>query len=374
METALDTPRPPAAARTDGELHVVEPFLHHGEGKVYNPLTDRTLESGAAAWPALDALISGRRTLAELEPKDRRVLIEDGWVVSTAGELARRFWLKYVSLETHTVCNQSCYFCPVSIAPREPYFMPTELFERLVNELGAYRHSLEGVWLMNYNEPTVDRRFLDQCRSLLDAGLALGVNSNGSGLMPAKIDALVEAGPLRFLSINMSTIDREKYRRDRGRDQLDVVVRNLDYAKDRPVAQEMVIVVLGTGDAQHQADYEAIDERYGNSRFEVQKAEVMDRAGHVEVGLKPASRERSLCGCDNVGSRPLQHLHITPHGRCVLCCEDYDEKYVVGDLTESSVEEVLTGERVATLRKWVYGLENSPDDFLCKGCVFALTR
>jgi hypothetical protein len=136
----------------------------------------------------------------------------------------------------------------------------------------------------------------------------------------------------------------------------------------------MVIVVLGTGDAQHQADYEAIDERYGNSRFEVQKAEVMDRAGHVEVGLKPASRERSLCGCDNVGSRPLQHLHITPHGRCVLCCEDYDEKYVVGDLTESSVEEVLTGERVATLRKWVYGLENSPDDFLCKGCVFALTR
>ena len=218
-----------------------------------------------------------------------------------------------------------------------------------------------------------DVRFADQCRALLAAELAVGVNSNGSGLTPAKVDALVEAGPLRFLSINLSTLDRERYRRDRGRDQLPRVVQNLDYAKDRPVAEEMVIMVLGNGDEQHAADYEEIARRFAGSRFEVTRDRIMDRAGHLEVGLKPPAREAKLCGCDNLGSRPLQHLHVTPHGKCVLCCEDYDEKYVVGDLNESTVEEVLTGDRVATLRRWVYGLEESPDDFLCRGCIFART-
>ena len=355
------------------ESWALEPFLHLGDGKVYNPLTDKTLDRGDAGWPAVEALLEGRYEVDGLEPEDRDKLIADGWVVSSQRDLARRYWLKYVSIETHTVCNQSCYFCPVSVAPRKAYFMETELFERLVRELQAYRESLEGVWLMNYNEPTVDKRFVEQCRTLVEAGLAVGVNSNGSGLTPDKIDALVEMGPLRYLSINLSTVDREKYHRDRGKDQLDLVLRNLDYANGRPVADEMVMMVLGTGDEQHQRDHEAITQRFGRG-FEVKYAEIMDRAGHIEVGHRPLDREQSLCGCENVGSRPLQHLHVLPDGKCVLCCEDYDENYVVGDLRESTVHDVLTSDRVALLRRWAYGLDQAPDDFICKGCVFALRR
>lgn len=349
----------------------LEPFLHLGDGKVYNPLNDKTLERGDVGWTAVEALLAGRRTVGDLDVGDREGLLEAGWLVSTERDLSRRYWLKYVSIETHTVCNQSCYFCPVSVAPRKPFFMATELFEGLVRQLSAFRHSLEGVWLMNYNEPTVDRRFVDQCRTLVEGGLAVGVNSNGSGLTPEKVDALVDMGPLRYLSINLSTVDREKYKRDRGKDQLDLVLRHLDYARDRPLAEEKIIVVLGTGDDQHRRDFDAITERYG-SGFQVNYAEIMDRAGHIEVGHSPIDREQKLCGCENVGSRPLQHLHVLPEGKCVLCCEDYDENYVVGDLNESSVHEVLTSDRVALLRRWAYGLETPPDDFICKGCVFAL--
>jgi Iron-sulfur cluster-binding domain len=97
----------------------------------------------------------------------------------------------------------------------------------------------------------------------------------------------------------------------------------------------------------------------------------MDRAGWLDVGLKPDVPKRHLAGCDNLGSRPLQHLHITPRGQCVLCCEDYDERYLVGDLTSSTVTEVLEGPELATMRKWVYGIEEAPDDFMCRDCVFA---
>jgi hypothetical protein len=58
----------------------------------------------------------------------------------------------------------------------------------------------------------------------------------------------------------------------------------------------------------------------------------------------------------------------------VLCCEDYDEKYVVGDLTRQTVREVLEGEELALMRKWIYGLEEAPADFICRKCVFARTK
>ena len=29
---------------------------------------------------------------------------------------------------------------------------------------------------------------------------------------------------------------------------------------------------------------------------------------------------------------------------------------------------------MARLRRWVYGLEEAPQDFICRGCTFALTR
>jgi MoaA/NifB/PqqE/SkfB family radical SAM enzyme len=362
-----------AGAPASAELEP-NPFLHIGQDRVYNPLTDRTLLQGEPGYAGLRKVLSGVLTPGLLPAEDRARLATEGWLQAGDADPARQFRLKYVSLEAHTVCNQACYFCPVSIAPREDYFMPTELYERIVGELAGYRETIETVFMINYNEPTVDKRFVDQVRTIKAAGLPPSVLTNGSGLTPDRIDALVAMGGLRFLSINLSTLDRERYRRDRGGDHLELVLNNLEYAKDRPLAEQMDMVVLGTGNDDHRRDFEEISRRFAGSRFEVKYFEVMDRAGYLQIGLKPATRERRLCGCENVGSRPLQHIHITPRGRCVLCCEDYDEKYIVGDLTRESVHEVLTGPEMARMRRWVYGVEEAPEDFICRGCTFALTR
>lgn len=72
-----------------------------------------------------------------------------------------------------------------------------------------------------------------------------------------------------------------------------------------------------------------------------------------------------------MSSRPIQHLHITPLGRCVLCCEDYDEAYVGGDLNTSTIDEVMSGPELAKLRRWSYGIDDAPDDFMCRKCTYA---
>lgn len=342
------------------------PFLHIDAERIYNPLTDRALVPGDGAYERFRAF--------EASGAADEALKRDGWVLRNGDDVSRRHRLKIVSLETLTTCNQKCYFCPVSIAPRADYAMPDALFERIVTELTSFRPTLESVFLQSYNEPTLDRRFLDQVRTLTSAGLPVAVLSNGSGFTPAKTDAILEMGGLRYLCINLSTLDRERYQRDRGADHLPVVLHNLEYMQDTAVALQMNIVVLGTGDETHRRDFEEIRDRFAPSRFTVEQHVIMDRAGWLDVGLKAADRMRPLAGCDNVGSRPLQHLHITPHGKCVLCCEDYDEKYVVGDLTQSTIAEVLVGDEIAKLRNWVYGVEEAPEDFMCRDCVFARRR
>ena len=342
------------------------PFLHIDAERVYDPLTDRALVPGDGVYERFRAF--------EANGAEDELLERDGWVVRNGDDWSRRYRLKIVSLETATACNQRCYFCPVSIDPRDDHAMPDALFERIVGELMAYRSTLESVFLQSYNEPSVERRFVEHCRTLFAAGLPVAVLSNGSGFTPMKVEALIESGPLRYLCINLSTLDAERYRATRGEDHLRIVLRNVDYMKDRPIADSMKIVVLGQGDDVHQRDFDDIRERYAGSRFEVEAHVVMDRAGWLDVGLKAATHGKPLAGCDNVGSRPLQHLHITPRGTCVLCCEDYDEKYVVGDLTQQSIDEVLAGDELAKLRRWVYGLEEAPADFMCRSCIFARTR
>ncbi len=367
LQAAVQESDMPAAAN-DG--CTPSPFLHFGPDRVYNPLRDEMLALGQPAYEALCRVGAG----LPADPALLAALREGAWVAPPGIDLSRRFRLKYVSLEAHTVCNQACYFCPVSVAPREDYFMPTELYQRIVGELAAWRGTIEAVFMISYNEPTLDRRFVDQVRTIRAAGLPPAALTNGTGLNPDRVDALVEMGGLRFLSINLSTLDRERYRDDRGGDHLQTVLRNLDYARDRPVAEQMDIVVLGTGDQRHQDDFAEIGRRFAGSRFNVKSFVVNDRAGYLEIGLRVADRRRKLRGCDHMGSRPLQHLHINPRGLCILCCQDYNESVVVGDLTRASVAEVLAGPEMARLRRQVYGLEPAPADFICHSCKFALTE
>jgi Radical SAM superfamily/Iron-sulfur cluster-binding domain len=364
MRTETEAESAAAAVET---AWTVNPYLHFEESRIYNPLTDRALlieETGYRHF----------RTFQEHGLADE-ALIRDGWIVPAESDLSRRFHLKIVSLETVTTCNQKCYFCPVSIAPRDDEEMPTELFERIVGELTEFRSTIDGVFLQSYNEPTIDRRFVDHCRTLFDAKLPVAVLSNGSGLVPKKADALLAAGKLRFLCINLSTLDEERYERDRGENHVKVVMRNIDYAKDLPLADEMRIIVLGSGDAEHRENFEAVRERYAGSRFDVQQHLTVDRgAWHLEVGKKAVQRVGRLAGCELIGSRPLQHLHITATGDCILCCQDYDENYVVGDLKSQNVRQVLEGDEMARMRRMAYGVEDSPEDFICRSCVFAITR
>jgi hypothetical protein len=351
---------------------VASPYVHVGPDRLFNPHTDLYLDEGEAGFKRVRGLLDGSLPpIAALEQSDR-TLVEAGWITDDPDGLAFRYRLKYVSLEATTACNQSCYFCPVSIAPRESYVMPMEQYRGIATQLAELGEPIEAVFMISYNEPTADPHFIERVRTLREVGLPPATLTNGTGLQPKRVDQLLDIGGLRFLSINLSTIDRDRYRKDRGQDHLELVLRNLEYAKDKPVGERMDIVVLGTGDDTHKADFEAISKRFEGSRFTSQYFVVNDRAGYLDVGLNAQEPKRRLRGCDYMGSRPIQHIHITPRAKCILCCQDYHEKWEVGDLELQTVKEVLVSPAMAQARRQVYGLEDAPEQFLCNNCAYSL--
>src|SRR5262245_35908851 len=106
-----------------------EPFLHVEPARLYNPLTDRALVADSPGYAQVRALALGETTAADLDPALRSELAASGWLIEETGDVASRFRLKYVSLEANTVCNQGCYFCPVSTHPRDPHTMSMEFYE-----------------------------------------------------------------------------------------------------------------------------------------------------------------------------------------------------------------------------------------------------
>lgn len=350
------------------------PYLHFEMEGFYNPHTDSRLANDHPSHDRLMRLATSGEVLPELRDDEDRGLAEQGWLVAMGDDIHRRYLIKYVSIEALSVCNHGCYYCPVSVAPKKVEKMPTALFERVMGEIAALDHPVEGVSMNHYNEPTVDSRYIDQVRCIKDAGLRPATLSNGSGLTPNRVDALLEMGGLHYLSVNISSLDRECYKKQRGTDHLPLVLKNLDYMATRPVAETMVLVVLGTGDQAHHNEYELITERFADTRFDVQFFEVNDRAGFLDLGLKAEGDDSRLGGCEQMGSRPINHIHISARGQLILCCQDYNERWEVGDLNTQSLTEILSGDEFARVRRWTYGLEEAPRDFICRTCNYSLRR
>ena len=356
-----------AAAVLDPETP--SPFLHDRGADVYNPLSGVSLPKDGQAYQAFSRIAAGQEFTAD--PGVLEHLRAARFLIDNVETEARRTHLLYVSLETCTSCNHRCPFCPVSVDPREKEVMSQELFESLVDQIVAVGGREVVVFLSNYNEPTFDPLFEERCRVLFRRGLPVSILTNASHFTPDRARRLEAMGRFRYIGINLPTLDPERYLQLHGTRDLALVLANIDAMRARSLAEETAIVVLGEEDEAHRRDVEAITARFSPKGWQIKPFKIRSRPASGTYVPEPPPK-KALRGCELMGSRPFEHLHITATARAVLCCQDYYEKLTIGDLKTQTVAELLGGEAMARLRKWTYGVEEAPEDFLCRRCEFAL--
>ncbi len=341
------------------------------DGHWRHPLLDESILPEDPLHIALSAWKAGNVPSFDIQSK----FAKRGWAGPSRGkEAGRRFVVRYVNLEATARCNQRCNFCPVSISQRPPHVMSMKRFEGIVGDLEFAKDDIKGVFLFGYNEPSLDLSLLERVAVLRQNNLPVALNTNGSGFAPKLTDALRSIGGIAHLSVNLSTLDPEKYRLTRGHNHLDQVLRNLDYLSKAPVAEKMVIAVLDPNPDALASSAAAIAERFQDSPFHVQAYPTMNRAGLVPEAGK-AYNHKGLMGCDCMGSRAVEHIQIDAEGNVILCCQDYHSEARMGHWQQpGDMMRILSSDRARDLRNLVHGVVEAPDDFVCRKCEFALAK
>ena len=212
--------------------------------------------------------------------------------------------------------------------------MPQELFESIVDQALAISGDRLVVFLSNYNEPTFDPLFDERIRYLFDRRIGVSILTNASRFTPERSALFETLGRFRYIGVNLPTLRPERYEMLHGTRDLARVLANMD-AITSDLADEIAIVVLGHMDDEHRRDIDEIRARFEPKGWKIRPFPIRSRPGSGTYVPEPPAR-RKLRGCDLMGSRPFEHLHVTATGKAVLCCQDYYEAHAHRRLEDSN--------------------------------------
>jgi len=229
-----------------------------------------------------------------------------------------------VEIETFSACNRACSYCPNADYRRPTRgYMETSLYHKIVEDLAAmgFRGRLSFHF---YNEPLLDRRlavFVKRARSSLP-GVYIKIFTNGDRLTPGAFRELTAAGVDRFW------ITQHEGRANRA-DELLTALSAAELAK--------VAVRSHT------------------------TLDLSNRAGLLPLVRRLDVPLTTSCAL------PTARMTITLNGNVVLCCEDYHEQVVLGNVAEESVYAIWTGPGFRRVREQLER-GNRAGISICKGC------
>lgn len=217
------------------------------------------------------------------------------------------FMFRAVELEVNSMCNRRCGYCPNSFARRPTGYMPRELFTKIVDELGAMEFDGR-ISFHFYGEPLLDKRlpdFVAYAKEKAPRAYA-EIYSNGDFLTLPVLRDYLARGLDNFLVTQHD----------------DAMPENLQRIRDEGTPEENERLVI----------------RFARDR------NLINRSGLIEHLTRLKEPLRTAC------TWPLSIMVVTHEGNVVLCCNDYFETEVVGNVAKDTLAAVWTGERFTRFR------------------------
>ena len=298
-------------------------------------------------------------------------LAANGWL-KPATKKTPIHTIRSLAIETCTSCVGNCVFCPASGNPhRRPAFMDMALFDLILDRIGSV--TLRQVALNIYTEPLHHPDFVQQVTRVAAAGHPLALFTTGSLLTNAIADHLAEVHakvPFAQIVINLPSLDPEHYRYLMGVKLSPNLISYLSYAANLGLplnicvngitesTQRSANLIKQLRELSHEGAAPAVFENYTHSRAGAA------RGAEIHADLPSNGKLR---GCRRV----VEDVTVNIEGKVVLCCQDFHQKYVLGDLREQSLNEVLNSDIALKWRRQIFGLEVADDDLICHNCAEA---
>ena len=276
-----------------------------------------------------------------------------------------------VYLEITNICNRACSFCPGTARPLRRMSMAE--FRDVTDRLAGVT---EYLYYHVMGEPLTHPELPAFIRLAKAKGFKSAITTNGT-LLPARGRDIVEAGVYK-VNISVHSFEDGEDGAAHGA-YLDGLLDFADYASKNGV---LTILRLWTLDGHGQAlggnnerTLEYLRARFPDGgdtpwRFSNRGARLRDKL-HLEYGDR---FEWPDMAADNRGDMVFcyglkDHFAILCDGRVVPCCLDREGAITLGNIFESSAEEILSSSRARAMREGF--CRRRATEELCRRCGYA---
>ena len=235
-----------------------------------------------------------------------------------------------IALETNSLCNRKCWFCPNAYNTRPNELMPLDLIEKVGEDLKRLKYQGRIV-LYIYNEPLLDKRideiiyYLRQTVPKSCIMLATNADTVKSG---DRFQQLFTMG-LNQLQINVYS-GMKRYRELLSMISETEAVEGNIYGNCSPRKRLYSI--------------EQKFEKKITPDAQVGRFELSNRSGNVPRLAVPKEPLEKMC------VRPFRSMQVNWKGEVILCCNDYHGDVICGNIATDPVDVIWTESKI--LRKY----------------------
>ena len=290
------------------------------------------------------------------------------WV--RTGKRFRPSFPRAVQFQTLSTCNAKCVFCPHCQSPKEiPHGrMDDALIAKIIAECG--RHLVNRMSPYLTNEPLQDKRMpaiLSAIKRASKFPVKTKINTNAALLTEDMGKKLLES-KLDQLWISVNGYSPETYKESMALD-FDLTMRNINTFLDmkktlgfkRP---KIVITTIKTKLVEH--ELEKAREYWSTRDVKFSLHHLDNRTGEEVTGTIRPSNDQVLQrkrGCDLF----LKQAYIVENGDMILCCHDWRQSVVLGNVAKTSIAEVWNSDRFKTLI-YEYYADKFDNLEICRNC------
>jgi len=271
-------------------------------------------------------------------------------------------------IETSSFCNARCIVCPYRIMKRPKKIMEKKVFEKIVERIKEEKLPLNKIFFSGMGEPLTDPDLLLRLERVKRLGFPVRLYTNASLLFQETAERLIKLG-LDEINISFNGVTPDQYRKVMHLD-FKRTMKNIDnflaIKKKRgaklPLVQVSLIVTR-----ENEADIDRHVKRWLKKVDSVTVSRPHQWGGGVKIKskfkFKPSGR---VYPC-----RSLWHTFvIDSQGNFVICCRDYESRYVLGNVLTDSFADIGGKPLLRRFRR--LHLSYSPEELpqMCRQCNF----
>lgn len=267
-------------------------------------------------------------------------------------------------IENTNICNADCVFCPHKKMKRKKGVMTMDLFKKTIDQ--SKNLGINYITIYGFGEPLLDKYFFERVRYAKEREIErVTTNTNGMYLDKRKIFQIFISG-LDEIYISFDAASENVYKKIRPGLNFQTVEKNIlhligEKRKRKAKKPEIILSYVETEDNKKETkDYL---QKWKNQADRISISSVHNWTGAINSGDKLKKGRREPC-------RLLwTDMVISWNGDVPLCCHDYENKIILGNIEQQSIKEIWGGEKLRKIRKW-HKKNSFEKILLCKNCQY----